>query len=260
MHSHIYTLQLECRGPPSPIIIEGSNPNSPSASPTTISEIIIDSSKDVGCSSPHIPCPSSIEELTALFEGRLNEKQVEAIYRATGGDFDPSMECILEGPTINSILEVLNDAFGIRSVIKIEVDPEELWQDMVAQYKSLKMDVTKRLRIRFEQQPAVDTGGVRRMVYSAVYTDFVNNKLVRLFDGPSHCCRPCCTAESRSSGLFKILGSMVAHSICQDGIGFPYLSPTCYWYLIGGDERAMEFVSVEDVGADVVSVISKVLL
>ena len=50
------------------------------------------------------------------------------------------------------------------------------------------------------------------------------------------------------------------HIACQDGIGFPYLSPTCYWYLIGGDERAMEFVSVEDVGADVVSVISKVLV
>ena len=38
---------------------------------------------------------------------------------------------------------------------------------------------------------------------------------------------------------------MVAHSICQDGIGFPFLSPTCYWYLVGGEEKAVEFVTTD---------------
>ena len=67
----------------------------------------------------------------------------------------------------------------------------------------------------------------------------------------SHSCRPLCTAESRSNGLFKVLGTMVAHSICQDGIGFPYLSPTSYWY-----RNATDLASVEDVGANVVSKVS----
>ena len=44
-------------------------------------------------------------------------------------------------------------------------------------------------------------------------------------------CCPVCTAESRSCGLFKVLGSMVDHSIAQEWVGFPYLSPTCYWYM-----------------------------
>lgn len=183
---------------------------------------------------------------------------MEAVYHATGNNFDESMECLLEGPTINSILFILKDAFENVPTVKVEVDPDELWQDIVVLYKSSRMDVTKRLRIHFQNQPALDTGGVRRMVYSSVYTDFITNKCVKLFDGPSHSCRPRSTAESRSSGLFKVLGAMVAHSICQDGIGFPYLSPTSYWYLIGGDERAMEFASVEDVGADVASVVCKV--
>ena len=39
---------------------------------------------------------------------------------------------------------------------------------------------------------------------------------------------------------------------------FRTFSPTTYWYLIGGDEQAVEFASVEDVGADIALAISKV--
>ena len=52
---------------------------------------------------------------------------------------------------------------------------------------------------------------------------------------------------------------MVAHSIGQDGVGFPYLSPTCYWYMVGGEEKALEYISLLDVGADVATIISQVL-
>ena len=37
----------------------------------------------------------------------------------------------------------------------------------------------------------------------------------------------------------------------MDGVGFPYLSPTCYWYIVEGEERAFQFVEGGDVGADV---------
>lgn len=117
--------------------------------------------------------------------------------------------------------------------------------------------MTKQLRVALHNQPALDTGGVRSQVYSSVYGAFLSNKYVKLFDGPLHCRRPLCTAESRSSGLFKVLGTMVAHSISQDGIGFPHFSPVCYWYMVG-EERALEFVSIDDLGADAASVVSKV--
>ena len=57
------------------------------------------------------------------------------------------------------------------------------------------------------------------------------------FDRPSHCCRPVCTAEARHCDLFKVLGLMVTHSIAQDGMGFPYFSLNCYWYMMGGEEK-----------------------
>ena len=199
-----------------------------------------------------------LEKLSSVFDGSLDNKQVEAVYLASGKNFDASMECLLEGPTTTSLLSMMNALFRPFSVIKIQVDPDDIWQDMVVQYKSPRMDLMKCLRIKLEGQPALDTGGVRRLVYTTIYMDFMSNKFVKLFDGPSHSRRPLCTAESRSSGLFKVLGMMVAHSICQDGIAFPYFSPTSYWYIIGGDERAMEFASVEDIGADIASVVSQV--
>ena len=67
-----------------------------------------------------------------------------------------------------------------------------------------------------------------------------------------------CTALSRSCGLYKVLGAMIGHSISQDGVGFPFLSPACYYYMVGGDEIALEHISMNDIGADVASVITKV--
>ena len=97
-------------------------------------------------------------------------------------------------------------------------------------------------------------------MYTSVLNDFQDNTFVGLFDGPPRSLRPRCTAQSRSCGLYKVLGSMVGHSISQDGIGFPCLSLTSYWYMAAGEDRALEFASVEDVGADISSIISKVTL
>ena len=158
-----------------------------------------------------------LEKLSSVFNGSLYNKQVEAVYLASGKNFDASMECLLEGPTTTSLLSMMNALFRPFSVIKIQVETDNIWQDMVVQYKSPRMDLMKCLRIKLEGQPALDTGGVRRLVYTTIYMDFMSNKFVKLFDGPSHSRRPLCTAESRSSDLFKVLGMMVAH---QDGIAF----------------------------------------
>ena len=129
---------------------------------------------------------------------------------------------------------------------------------MVGQYKSPNMYLHSRLRIILDGKPSIDTGGVQRQVYSSIFDNFAHNHTIRLFDGPENHICPVCTAEARSSGLLKILGVMIAHSICQDGIGFPYLSPTCYWYMVGGEEKALQFATVQDLPADSAMVISQV--
>ena len=143
-------------------------------------------------------------------------------------------------------------------VLKISVDLEDMWSDVVAQYKSPAMNCQTKVRIRLDNQSAIDTGGVRRQVYSTIFEQFASNRYIHIFDGPTNYLRPACTAEVRSCGLLKVLGTMIAHSFCQDGLGFPYLSPTCYSYITGGEEKALEFVSTEDIPADSALVISQV--
>jgi hypothetical protein len=196
-----------------------------------------------------------LEKLITLFKGCLKTTQILQVYRASGDDFEASMECMLGGPTI---ITLLNNSFEQQSSVKIKVDEDDVWQDIVVHYKSPAVDLRKKLQVRVQNQPAIDTGGVRRQVYDTVFNEFVSNKHIKLFGGPSHSCRPTCTAESRSCGLFKVLGLMVAHSIAQDGVGFPYLSPTCYWYMVGGEEKAIEYISLCDVGADTAAVVSQV--
>lgn len=68
-----------------------------------------------------------------------------AVYHASGGNFDCSIECLLAGPTPSSFLFLLNDHFQEQAYVKVQVDPDDTLQDMVVHYKSTKMDITKRL-------------------------------------------------------------------------------------------------------------------
>lgn len=130
---------------------------------------------------------------------------------------------------------------------------------MVAAYKT-PMNMHSNLRISLNGKPTIDTGGVRRQLYTNVFDAFANNAIVKLFEGSQNHIRPMCTAQVRSCGLLKILGTMIAHSICQDGIGFPYLSPTCYAYMTGGEDKAVECTSIEDIPSDSALLISQVCL
>lgn len=203
---------------------------------------------------------TSLERILSVFQGTITVSQVKAVYKASLKSYESTMECLLEGPTIASLLNLLKERLRASSAMKVTVDPNDLWQDLLAHYKSPYLDISKGIRFRFQGMPVVDTGGVRRQVFTTIFSEFANNKFVTLFEGPSHSLRPACTAITRSCGLYKILGTMIGHSIAQDGIGFPFLSPACYWYIVGGEEMALEYASVDDVGADVVYVISKVCI
>ena len=176
----------------------------------------------------------------------------------SGGNYETSSECIVKGITLSSIITMLTKRYDLFPPIKLHVDMDDIWTDMVAFYKGRKVNFLSKLRIVLQDKPPIDTGGVRRQMFSTVFFNFACNKFVHLFDGPLNYLRPTCSAEARSSGLFKVLGSMVAHSVCQDGVGFPYLSPTCYWYIIGGESKALQFSSIQDLPADSAFLIDKV--
>lgn len=165
----------------------------------------------------------------------------------------------MNDPLMDDILEVVNKHTQSCRVVKLAVDSDDMWGDVLAFYKGCVKLSGTRIRVVMDDSPVIDTGGVRKQVYTTVFECFASNGKCCLFEGAMNHVRPIYTPEARCSGLFKVLGRMIGHSILQDGIGFPYLSPTCYWYIVEGEDRALEYVSIADVGQDTASVISEVI-
>ena len=202
---------------------------------------------------------SDVDNLIGMF-GQLSPKQINAIYMLSGNNFDRTLQCLLEGPSVNTVVAMMTNYFEANrtGAIKIDLDLDSAWQDMVGYYKSSKADFNVVIRIALTGEMSIDTGGIRRQAYTQVYSEFAQNKHIHLFDGPTNLLRPVVSASARSSGVMKILGKMISHSMYQDGIGFPYLSAVCYWYLIGGENMAIQHISMADLPADSASLIEEV--
>ena len=147
-----------------------------------------------------------VDDVFTMFAGKLKPKQIMCTYRLCDDSFDATVECLLEGPTLDSLLKTLNRKYKKMPVTKLYLDQDDMWSDTVAFYKSPSCLLQNQIRIVLNHQPAVDTGGVRRHVFTEVFGQFADNKSIKLFDGLPHSLRPRYSAESRCSGLFKVLG------------------------------------------------------
>lgn len=204
---------------------------------------------------------SALDLLLQTFVSKdTSAKQVREVYLLSGENSKTSTVCLLSGPTLSALLKMVNDRFDELPRHRVRVDAEDVWSDVVACYKRTSFRYLTHLQVHVEGQPAIDTGGVRRQIYTTVLHQFASNKYIKLFDGPDHHLRPMCSAEARSSGLLKVLGGIVAHSICQDGVGFPHLSPTCFWYIVAGEEMALQSACMEDLPADASFVLKQVCI
>jgi len=96
-----------------------------------------------------------------MYEGEFSPKQIAAIYLLSGENYKCSVECLLQGPSIlHSILKIMNDNFARNLKLKVHVDPDSAWSDIVAFYKGAKV-LDSCIYIVLADGPAIDTGGVR---------------------------------------------------------------------------------------------------
>ena len=144
---------------------------------------------------------------------------------------------------------------------KLKVDPEDEVMDVYSYYKSSDFDPLIPIYVYLKGQPAIDTGGVLRQVFSNVFYALANNEGIKnIFVGSEGRRLPVFSNELVVNGFFETLGKMIAHSLVQGGPGFPYLSPTIYWYLATGDlQVALQRASCTDVdNIDLVEYITRV--
>jgi len=137
------------------------------------------------------------------------------------------------------------------AVLRVSVDEDNLLMQAFSIYKDPKFDPIRPLIITFTNQPAVDTGGPKREFYTQLFHGIVTSDgsvLPIMFEGAEGRLMPSYNSSVVYSGMMKVIGKIIAHSIVQCGVGFPYLSPVCYWYLITGDvSRAISYGNTEDV-------------
>ena len=146
---------------------------------------------------------------------------------------------------------------------KLKVDPEDEVMDVYSYYKSSDFDALILISIYLKRQPAIDTGGVLRQVFSNVFHALANNEVIKnVFVGSEDRILPAFSNELVVNGFFETLGKMIAHSLVQGGPGFPYLSPTIYWYLATGDlQVGLQRASCADVdNHELVDYITRVCL
>ena len=134
---------------------------------------------------------------------------------------------------------------------KLKVDREDLVIDVFHFYKSQHFDPTIPVRVQMKGEPAVDTGGVLRQVFTDVFADLASGSstCLRLFRGQDARLTPIYSSEHVLTGVFEVLGKMIAHSLIQGGPGFPFLAPGIYWYIATGDlSEAVGRSSFVDIG------------
>lgn len=121
-------------------------------------------------------------------------------------------------------------------VEKLKVDEDDVVSDVLHYYKNPSFDPKKGLRFCIKGKIAIDTGGVLRQIYSDVFNSLAESKggLV-LFKGDTTRKVPVFSNTHVLTGIFEIMGKLIAHSLIQGGPGFPYLAPIIYSYLSSGD-------------------------
>ena len=171
-------------------------------------------------------------------------------------------DCLLEpafpsaNEKANSLDEVLKEiqrGFSTQKE-KVKVDEEDVLSDALAYYKDPCFDPTKRLRIVYTGQPAVDTGGVSRHFFSQLL-----QVISEMFFQGTNYKSPVYNADTVASGM-KYIGTIIVHSILLGGPGFPVFSPSVSRYIATGDiNAAMVMLNYGDCSESVKNFLDKVL-
>ena len=101
-----------------------------------------------------------------MFGESVSANQIESLYKASGSNFTATMDCLLKGPTLQSLTKMLNWRFSQCTTIKVHIDPSEAWENLVAFYKPQRLEVTKQLQIQITGQPVINVGGVCAQLYT----------------------------------------------------------------------------------------------
>ena len=191
----------------------------------------------------------SLSMSTTLTNDDSDDDLVEPAFPPTskGNDYRPASP--------PSILEELKGHMSNEKE-KVKVDEEDLLNDAMAYYKDPNFDPKKKLRVVYNKQPAADTSGVTRQFF----TQLLHLMSEEFFHGDYYKI-PTYNSQVVASGIMKLVGTIIVHSILQGGPGLRIFSPSVYHYLATGNvDGAIQTMSINDCSLRIKSYITMVSL
>ena len=157
---------------------------------------------------------------------------------------------MLEEPVFASIF--INKRCAWHSKFKrdketLKVSPNEVFEDILAHFKSSTLDPLSTLRISYDGQPAADTGGVLHQCFSDAFQRFSEKWFTET--GTPYSRAPLFRSDILLSKIFMYLSRMIAYSVLQYGLGFPLFSRAVYEYICSGSiSNSLPFLTIENIG------------
>ena len=125
---------------------------------------------------------------------------------------------------------------------------------VIGKYKNPKFDLGCGLTVEFRSFGAdelgVDAGGPTKEFFKELMNELENGgfKGIRFFEGEKDHLTPIYDYDMLPSGIFKIVGKMILHSVLNGCRGIAGLSSAVKSFLLTGSRDAiLEFLTVEDI-------------
>ena len=140
----------------------------------------------------------------------------------------------------------------------ITVESSSVVSSAIKYYKRSTVDMRRPLSLSFRGTPTIDAGGPKRQFF----TDTLNalKDEYNLFEGSEDRLLPVYSTSVLASGLLKVIGQVIVHSVLFKGPAFAFLAPCIYKYISSGSvEEAVQCVKLSDLSPPVADTIEKVI-
>ena len=162
-----------------------------------------------------------ISKLAEMFPYKTME-QLTCIYNLSGLSLSKCFDCLIEGPSFDSIRNVAICQISVPSEesprIRVDVDDDaDDWTEAaVAFYKNSKFNRHAGVWVSIRGQPAVDVKGVCRQFFFSAAKSGTFKRIsigIHVFEGNPCRLRPAYKASIFSLGMLTKIETMIAHSI-----------------------------------------------
>ena len=189
--------------------------------------------------------PTDVDHLRSIFPYAA-EENLQKVLAGSFGCLEDAVDEILEEPvfatkpcfkksmkysSIKDALAVQHSKFKRDKEI-LKVSPNEVFEDILAHFKSSTFDPLSTLRISYDGQPAADTGGVLHQCFSDAFQRFSEKWFTETV--APYSMTPLFRSDILLSKMFMYFSRMIAYSVSQYDPGFPVFSRAVYKYICSG--------------------------